>query len=191
MYTITRAEAAEKLSISTRSIDRYIKAWKIRTRKEWKIIYIHSGDIDNMLGASEEKKPEVIIPEGKTSSHQESSHTQSTSIMDAQSRATLEKIYLDMKGEIKSKDHTIQDLSLKLGQAQEIAKNSVSLIEFKKSQFLLEESKWHLNQEVSALRETSTDLQKKLKYEKSTNYILIAFCILLMIGFWLLWFLKI
>jgi hypothetical protein len=61
--------------------------------------------------------------------------------MDAQSRATLEKIYLDMKQDIKTKDQAIQDLSIKLGQAQEIAKNSVSLIEFKKSQFLLEESK--------------------------------------------------
>jgi len=67
-----------------------------------------------MLGTSEEKKPEVIIPEAKTSSHQENSHTQNTSIIDAQSRATLEKIYLDLRGEIKHKDQTIQDLSLKL-----------------------------------------------------------------------------
>jgi len=65
----------------------------------------------------------------------------SQEIINAQSRATLEKIYLDLRTEIKQKDDKIAELSEKLGQAQEIAKNSVSLVEFKKSQFLLEESK--------------------------------------------------
>lgn len=198
MYTITRQDAAEKLSMSTRSIDRYIKSGKLRSRKEWKIIYIHEGDVNNILGVSQDKGPEVIIPEEKkasspysTQNNTSSERTHSTSIMDAQSRATLEKIYLDLRQEIKHKDQAIQDLSLKLGQAQEIAKNSVSLVEFKKSQFLLEESKTHLSQELTHLREQGAELQKKLKYEKSTNYILITFCVLLMIGFWLLWFLKI
>lgn len=150
MYNITRQEAAEKLSISTRSVDRYIKAGKLRSQKEGKIIYIHSSDVDNMMGGNEEKKPEVIIPSEKKSYAQASSsdsssqtqrEPQSNAVMDAQSRATLEKIYIDLRSELKQKDQTIQDLSIKLGQAQEIAKNSVSLIEFKKSQFLLEESK--------------------------------------------------
>lgn len=194
MYTITRAEAAEKLAMSTRSIDRYIKAGKLRSKKEWKIIYIHAWDIENILGVWEDKKPEVIIPKEKpsyTAQVNQEPQTQSTSIMDAQSRATLEKIYLDLRSEIKTKDQALQDLSIKLGQAQEIAKNSVSLIEFKKSQFLLEESKGHLSHEVSDLKEKSEHLEKKLKYEKSTNYILITFCILLTIGLGLLWFLKI
>ena len=194
MYTITRQDAAEKLNISTRSVDRYIKAWKLRTRKEGKIIYIHSWDVDNMMESSDDKKPEVIIPQEKTTYQnvktQETRET-STSIMDAQSRATLEKIYLDLRWEIKQKDQTIQDLSLRLGQAQEIAKNSVSLVEFKKSQFLLEESKTHLSGELNSLRETSQELQKKLQYEKSTNYILIIFCVVLVIGLGVLWFLKI
>ncbi len=193
MYSVTRQEAAEKLSMSTRSIDRYIKSGKLRSKKEGKIIYIHAQDIENIIGASRDKKPEVIIPK-ETASYtqsQSSQQSQSTSIMDAQSRATLEKIYLDMKSDIKAKDQAIQDLSIKLGQAQEIAKNSVSLIEFKKSQFLLEESKNYLSHELEELREKSWELQKKLKYEKSTNYILISFCIFLMIGLGVLWFIKI
>ncbi len=111
--------------------------------------------------------------------------------MDTQSRATLEKIYLDMKHDIKSKDQAIQDLSIKLGQAQEIAKNSVSLIEFKKSQFLLEESKGHLAGENTGLKEKTQELTEKLKYEKTTNYILIAFCAILIAALGILWFLKI
>jgi excisionase family DNA binding protein len=34
MYKLTRKEAADLLNISTRSIDRYIKSGKIRTKKD-------------------------------------------------------------------------------------------------------------------------------------------------------------
>lgn len=96
-----------------------------------------------------------------------------------------------MRTEIKQKDKLIQDLSIQLGQSQEIAKNSVSLVEFKKSQFLLEESKSYLNNETQKLREENETLHGKLKYEKSTNYILIAFCSLLVIAIGVVWFVKI
>jgi hypothetical protein len=57
------------------------------------------------------------------------------------SSTSLEPIYSDLREEIRKKDDVIQTLSLRLGKAEEIAKNSVSLIDYKKSQFLLEESK--------------------------------------------------
>ena len=198
MYNITRQEAAEKLSVSTRSIDRYVKAGKLRSKKEGKIIYIHSVDIENLSGNANDKKPEVIMPkervsytESKSYTAQETPQTQSNEVMDPSSRATLEKIYLDLRSEIKTKDKAIQDLSIRLGQAQEVAKNSVSLIEFKKSQFLLEESKGHIASENAELKQVSTTLKEKLKYEKTTNYILIAFCVMLVIALWILWFIKI
>ena len=42
MYTYTRQDAADFLWISTRSIDRYIKSGKLRSKKEWKIVYLTS-----------------------------------------------------------------------------------------------------------------------------------------------------
>jgi len=196
MYTITRQEAADTLWISTRSVDRYIKAGKLRSKKEGKIIYIHSDDIEKMSGKSGQKKQEVIMP--KTSSYSErvrenvsETHISRERNENLASSATLEKIYHDLRNEIKTKDQAIQDLSIKLWQAQEIAKNSVSLIEFKKSQFLLEESKWHLSGEVSELKNEKQELAKKLKYEKSTNILLIIFCFILLCGVWILWFMQI
>lgn len=198
MYTITRQDAADILQISTRSVDRYIKAWKLRSKKEGKIIYIHSDDVEKISWKSSHSSQEVIMPREKNTSYTQSKtqaetiqRESSNEVINAQSRATLEKIYLDMKWDIKIKDQAIQDLSIKLGQAQEIAKNSVSLIEFKKSQFLLEESKGHLSGEVSELKAQKNELTKKLKYEKSTNILLIAFCFILICGVWLLWFIQI
>ena len=45
MYKLTRKEAAELLNISTRSIDRYIKSGKIRTKKDWKVVCVNDEDI--------------------------------------------------------------------------------------------------------------------------------------------------
>ena len=60
MYNLTRQEAADKLKISTRSIDRYIRSWKLRAKKVWKIIYIHNLDIENISWDLDNQ--EVIMP---------------------------------------------------------------------------------------------------------------------------------
>jgi hypothetical protein len=80
---------------------------------------------------------------------------------------------------------------LKLWKAEEIAKNSISLMDFKKSQFLLEESKWYLSWEVENLKKEKNKLTKELKYEKNTNNIMIIFLVLLLILTAVIWFMKI
>ncbi len=188
MYNYTRQEAADILWVSTRSIDRYIKSGKLRSKKQGKIIYIHAVDVENTAGKNTGTQAEIIVESTYATSPNTS---QEVATNTQHSQAALEKIYIDLRNEIQKKDQAIQDLSLQLGQAQEIAKNSVSLVDFKKSQFLLEESKGHLAQEVSQLKEHKTGLEKQLKYEKSTNYLLIAFCVVLLIGLGLVWFVKI
>ncbi len=72
MYDITRQQAADLLNVSTRSVDRYVKSGKLRSKKEGKIIYIHRGDINSISG-KEASKQEVIIP--RTNSTVESPST--------------------------------------------------------------------------------------------------------------------
>jgi len=195
MYTITRQEAADILGISTRSIDRYIRARKLRSKKDGKIIYIHKEDIENLSGKTTHTRQEVIMPSGQrnytSEGEKRDEKTQEISAdVHAQTRA-IEKIYLDLRNEIQKKDATIQDLSLQLGQAREIAKNSVSLMDFKKSQFLLEESKSHLSGELEKIEEENIALKKNLRDEKGTNYILMAIVVVLLIIFAVLWFSRV
>ena len=200
MYTITRQEAADVLNMSTRSIDRYIRAWKLRFKKDGKIIFINNQDIENIRGGV--TKHEVIYTEKvesqkhSTSSHdsqatRSSENTTKLQNMVQEKNSSLHAIYEDLRNEINKKDDVIQHLAIKLGQAEEIAKNSISLIEFKKSQFLLEESKWYLSQEVDTLRGENNKLSKDLKYEKSTNTIMVFFLIALLALTAVIWFVKI
>lgn len=191
MYTITRQEAADLLHMSTRSIDRYIRAGKLRFKKDGKIIFINNQDIENIKGGT--IKHEVIFPEKiETQKHTPSNeNTTKLQNMVQEKNSSLHAIYEDLRNEIHKKDDVIQNLAIKLGQAEEIAKNSVSLIEFKKSQFLLEESKGYLSQEVDTLKSENQKLSKDLKYEKSTNTIMIFFLIALLALTAIIWFVKI
>jgi|TARA_Y100001960_G_C14570249_1_gene775477 excisionase family DNA binding protein len=49
MYKYTRQEVAEKLNISTRSVDRYIKAGKLRAKKDGKVVYVKGSDVEALL----------------------------------------------------------------------------------------------------------------------------------------------
>jgi len=186
MYTLTRQEVADKLKISTRSVDRYIKSGKLRSKKEGKVVYINNNDVKN-INWWNKKNWEVIMPEkkkdkkNKTSNHIE---IQNDSIW-------LTDIYKDLKKEIEKKDLIIQNLAIKVWRSEEIAKNSVSLMDFKKSQFLLEESKSHINNKAVKLKEKNEKLNTELRHEKTTNIILIVFLIILLIISWVLWFIKI
>jgi len=197
MYNLTRQQAADKLGISTRSIDRYIKAWKIRAKKIWKIVYVNENDI-NTLAWETPNKQKIIINQDTIQTQQ----TTETSINNEQKAvvkksdydkiaASFEKVFTWLRQEIQKKDENIQNLSIKLGRMEEMLKNSVNIIDYKKSQFLLEESKNHLNKELKDLEKQKQDLQKELKYEKTTNKLLIFFLLLLLIIAGLIWFYKI
>ncbi len=187
MYKYTRQEAAEKMGISTRSVDRYIKAWKLRSKKDGKVVYVKWSDVENLLW-NWESKQEVIV-EKKVINNDLNQNT--ITRWDENVSSTLWLIYKDLKEEITKKDELIQTLAMRVWKAEEIAKNSVSLLDFKKSQYLLEESKSGLNKEVENLEKEKEQLAWKLKYEKTSNIILIIFVVLLLIIAWIVWFMQI
>lgn len=186
MYKITREEAANMLSISTRSIDRYIRAWKLRSKKEGKIVYIHQDDINNFLSGGA-KKQEIIVWNVVSSSEETISYTPSIPKEDGNIMVMFDRL----REEIREKDEEIKDMSVKMWKMEEIVKNSISMIEFKKTQFLLEESK---NSVASDLENTKKELESKevlLKEEKKLNYILIGISFVLFIALVIIWLIKI
>lgn len=193
MYKLTRQDAADSLNISTRSIDRYIKAWKLRSKKDWKVVYVNTDDIENMIW-SWDYQHEVIVDKkvnNFSNTYDNQEQVQTVSKTDENISWTLGTIYKDLKEEIQKKDQLIQNLAMRVWQAEEVAKNSVSLIDFKKSQYLLEESKEHLDKELTQLEKDKEKLAKELKYEKTSNILLIIFVVVLLAIAWTIWFMKI
>jgi len=190
VYNINRQEAADILGISTRSIDRYIKSWKVRAKKDWKIVFVNSDDIKN-LNSDTSVKQNIIVSSFNSwnediigSVKQERENINTWIIKKAEYDkilSTFETMYSSFREEVKEKDTTIQELSVKLWRFEEQKDKSVDLMEYKKVQFLSEETKNELSKRLEEEKSEKQKTIKELKYEKTTNKLLIMFIVILFI----------
>lgn len=184
MYNINRQEAADILWISTRSIDRYVKSWKIRSKKDWKIVLVNSDDV-NILNSSSKVIHKVILSENDSINTEIKTNSINSHIVKKDEYekvlSTFEKMYSGFREEVKQKDEKIQELSIRVWKAEQEKSNSIDLMEYKKVQFLSEQSKSELSskleKEISLNRKTIDEL----KYEKNTNKLLIVFIVVLFV----------
>jgi len=184
LYTLTRQQAADILEISTRSVDRYIKSWKIRSQKKGKSVFLNENDVKN-LNWENDVKPIIITntkekEENKTQFESKKIATKNDVENFDKLTKTFESVYTDLRNQIEKKDKTIQDLTLKLWVFQEKVQQSISVSEHNRSQMLLEESKTHIAKQMTQLSEEKKKLEKDLKDEKFDKKILIFFVFLLL-----------
>ena len=179
-YKLTRKEAAESLDMSMRSIDRYIKSWKLRAKKKGKIVYVHWDDINN-IGWGNVSENHVIITDA---SKEEFIEPTSTKIVKKDEvdkiTKTFDKIYWDLRTQLDNKDEIIQKLSMQVWSANEQMKHSISVSEHNRSQMLLEESRWHITAQMTSLNEDKKTLEEELKNEKFDKRVLIIFVFILL-----------
>lgn len=184
-YIFTRKEAATELDISVRSLDRYIKSWKIRSEKKWKKVYVHTDDINNIKWWENEIK-HIIITEKKDKKNKEENNVSSKEISkkwdNNKLTKTFEKIYTDLRNQIDKKDEIIRTMSIEIGKNQEQVKQSISISEHNRSQMLLEESKTHIAKQMTSLNDSKKELENNLKQEIFDKKILI---LLVFIFLWL------
>ena len=45
-FSLDRYEAAESLAVSTRTLDRYVKAGKVRSKRVGKKVFLHDDDVE-------------------------------------------------------------------------------------------------------------------------------------------------
>ncbi len=180
-YKLTRKEAAESLNMSMRSIDRYIKAGKLRAKKKGKIVYVHGDDVSNIWWDTKSKNHIIITDSPKTEYVESSSSKKLVKKNDVDKLTkTFDSVYSDLRTQIDKKDEIIQKLSIQVWRADEQMKHSISVSEHNKSQMLLEESRGHITAQMSTLNEDKKSLEEELKNEKFDKRVLIVFVFILL-----------
>lgn len=177
MYQIDRIEWAKLLNMSTRTVDRYIRSWRLRSKKIWKKIFLHSDDVEILKNWWIQQEYEIIEPQ-----------SQIINFSKSETWVDYKDLYEENKKVIEKKDEVIKDLSYRLGNAESELKNSISLLEYKKATFLLESSTIKTEDEKTKLNQNISNLESKIKSEKKLNFILIFLLIILIIITFLIWF---
>ena len=201
-YTFDREMAAKELEISTRTLDRYIKAGKIRSKKIGKKIFLNAPDIEKIKiseawtsspevseityessGAVSETSPEATSADVTFFPEEWSTRFRRKSVV-----VDYRELYEDSRKAIVSKDKLIQELSYKAGKAEAELKNSISLLEYKKTTFLLESVKVKNEEDEKKHTETIAALEKEMKKEKMVSGFLLVATIILFIACAAIWF---
>jgi hypothetical protein len=167
-YSVDREKAAMLLGVSTRSIDRYIKSNKIRSRKLGKKLYLHDEDIERLRAGGIQE--DFVIMTGDSDSYAD---TQDEAVVTLHSTpkhtmrdmVNYRDLYDQANEKITVKDKMIQELSYRLGQSETELKNTISISEYKKATFLLESAKSQWEEEKSHMSEKVSFLENSLKRE--------------------------
>lgn len=184
MYSIDRDEAAKELNISTRTIDRYVRSGKIRSQKKWKKIFLNTQDIEILKNWWIQEDYEVIKPREK----QEETGFITKSIETSRS---IKNLYEDTLRVIEKKDDVIKDLSYRLGKAEVELKNSIPILEYKKTTFLLESTNNKSEEEKKELTTNIENLKDKVRSQELLNIIMVWIFSILLIVVFLVWFANI
>lgn len=183
MYSIDRETAAKVLEISTRTVDRYIRSGKIRTLKKWKKIFLNNQDVEIIKNWWIQEDYEVIRPSEKENNW--------FTIKPLDSTKNYKSLYEDTLRMVEKKDELIKDLSYKLWKAEVELKNSIPMLEYKKTTFLLESSNNKTEEEKKQLTDSIDQYKDKLRNQELLNIILVWLFSIMLIVIFLVWFANI
>jgi excisionase family DNA binding protein len=172
-FAIDRNEAARRLSVSTRTVDRHIQGGRIRTKRIGKKMYLHEDDVENLrLSEVGEDEEEFVVVDKEQKAEPEIVHREKQIAPQVHKENGIDysTLYRDAQQSIIKKDELIQDLAYRLGKSEAELKNSIPLVEYKKATFLLESAKTKTDSDSTMLSGKIHDLEKEVW--KRNSYIL-------------------
>lgn len=167
-FTLDREQAAARLGVSSRTIDRHIQAGRIRTRRIGKKMFLEDDDVElirNMDPARREEDYVIIMDDDKKiPTHEIVQPSKGLQSIDNNNAAITElvRLYEETRSIIARKDETIQDLSYKLGKTETELRNTIPLVDYNKATFLLESAKAKSNEDATILSTQIANLEKEI-----------------------------
>ena len=174
-FTLDRTEAAKRLGVSTRTIDRHIQFNRIRTRRIGKKMFLEEDDVELLRSEDPARKADdyvVILNEEPMETEQEilpTRYNKSQEISPDAKMALTEfsRIYTDAQGIIAKKDEVIKDLSYKVGKMETELENSINVSEYQRTANLLENAKNKSAEDARFFGEKISTLEKEVQKKNS------------------------
>ena len=186
-FSLDREGASRRLWVSSRTIDRHIQAGRIRTRRIGKKMFLEEDDIEAIRMADPARREEdyVVITDDDHmhTSPEIMSPSKVTRASENHTTAFTElvRIYEDTKSLVAQKDSIIQDLSYKLWKIETELANSIPVLEYKKTTFLLESAKSKSDSDADTLSQKIVTLESEVHKRNSA---LITLAILFILVLW-------
>ena len=177
-YTVTRNQAASLLGVSTRTIDRYVKSWKLSYKKVANKVILNEEELrilqNEFSSLRQEVSTELIWDK-----------TSSLSVKPVSDLSTLDEkldkfylIFQEKDKQIDEKNKIIFMLQQRIGELEAKIQTMVALPDYNKE-------KQQAIEEKRILEEKLAKLRWKVKEQETKTYIVLVFAVILIIVAWI------
>lgn len=143
--SITRDEAAEKLGISIRTLDRYLKRGKLKFKlSPSRQVLIHAGELEKLGGKIHAQ------PKTKTAPRKASEPETVEVATEAVEEKIFRELYEEASKDLKAKQEKLEAASFRVGQLEAQLKSSVPLLEFKQKESEMQSENSKLKEKLVA-----------------------------------------
>jgi excisionase family DNA binding protein len=206
---VDRDEASEILKVSTRTVDRYLRRYRFKTRKDGRRVLIRRVDVDQIIKdhighfVDIESSGLNINLDNKNVEKEMSNvstiKVKNVKIEDIKEGENVENIsdekiyknlYADAKNELKEKQERLEAATYRVGQLESQVKNMVPLLDYNRKEKEIKEMQSAIEQKAIEEKQALERIEQKLKTEKIAKLIYLSLVGLLLVAepiLFLLW----
>ncbi|MBN2306862.1 helix-turn-helix domain-containing protein [Candidatus Peregrinibacteria bacterium] len=190
---VDREEASEILKVSTRTVDRYVRKFRFKTRKDGRRVLIKRMDVDKIIemhiGQFVDIKSTILDPSdaepepvAKTSGFEVKDIRVASVKKPDNEEGVFKTLYTEAKNELKEKQERLDAATYRVGQLEAQVKTMVPLLDYTRKEKELKEAKTAIEQkELEKLQEVRR-MEHKLKTERMAKYIYLSLVGLLLVA---------
>ena len=205
---VDREEASKILKVSTRSVDRYIRKYRFKTRKDGRRVLVKREDLDTIIQDQighfmDIKSTGLKIKLDRQNVDNQVSNMSNFKVKDIKIEdirnddesgekdgKIYKNLYIDTKKELKEKQERLEAATYRVGQLEAQVKNMVPLLDYNRKEKELKEANIAIEQKSIESEQAIKKMEKKLKTEKIAKWIYLSLVGLLLVAepiLFLLW----
>lgn len=197
---VDREEASKILKVSTRSVDRYIRKYRFKTRKDGRRVLVKREDVDRIINDHISQFVDVNstglnINLDRQNVDNKMSNVSNFKVKDIrvenikdedssneEDRKIYKNLYLDTKKELKEKQERLEAATYRVGQLESQVKNMVPLLDYNRKEKELKEASIAIEQKALEKEQAVKVMEKKLRTEKIAKWIYLSLVGLLLVA---------
>ncbi|MBI5412702.1 helix-turn-helix domain-containing protein [Candidatus Peregrinibacteria bacterium] len=194
---IDREEASKVLRVSTRTLDRYLKKYRIKTRRDGRRILIKREDIDHIihdhvghfLDMTVDKSRQILegvegvqnVSKIEVKDVQIQNFQEKEKIMESDTSVYYD-LYLEAKRELRERQDRLEAATYRVGQLETQLKNMVPLLDYTRKEKELREAHESMEKKVFEASVNLEKIERRLRTEKVAKWVYLSLVALLLIA---------
>lgn len=185
---VDRVEASEILKVSTRTVDRYMRKYRFKTKKDGRRVLIKRSDVDVIIkdhighlvdikeenlnemlhGKKAEEASQLTVTDVKIKKKEKNSETMNIE------QQIYKDLYVEVKKELTSKQDRLEAATYRVGQLESQVKSMVPMLDYNKKDRALQEAYSAMDQRAKQNEEKVEKLETKLRSERVAKWIYLS-----------------